>query len=63
MAVRLTTDIQRFLDDTVFLAALFDAPGLDGGASSRLIKLRDMSADVYNVDTLYILAVSDAIRE
>ena len=26
LAVRLTTEVQRFLDDTVFLAALFDAP-------------------------------------
>ena len=26
LAVRLTTEIQRFLDDTVFLAALFEAP-------------------------------------
>jgi hypothetical protein len=26
LAVRLTTEIQRYLDDTVFLAALFDAP-------------------------------------
>jgi amino acid adenylation domain-containing protein len=26
LAVRLTTEIQRFLDDAVFLAALFDAP-------------------------------------
>ena len=26
LAVRLTTEVQRYLDDTVFLAALFDAP-------------------------------------
>ncbi len=26
LAVRLTTEIQRYLDDTIFLAALFDAP-------------------------------------
>jgi acyl carrier protein len=26
LAVRLTTEIQRMLDDTVFLAAIFDAP-------------------------------------
>ena len=44
-------------------AVLFDAPGLDGGRSSRLIKLRDMSADVYNVDTLYILAASEAAAQ
>ena len=39
-------------------AVLFDRPGLDVGASG-LIKLRDMHADFYNVDTLYILAVSE----
>ncbi|MDP6150531.1 MAG: amino acid adenylation domain-containing protein, partial [Gammaproteobacteria bacterium] len=28
LAVRLTTEVQRYLDDTVFLAALFDAPSI-----------------------------------
>ena len=40
-------------------AVLFDRPGLDGRGMG-LIKLRDMPADVYNVDTLYILAASEA---
>jgi amino acid adenylation domain-containing protein len=29
LAVRLTTEVQRYLDDTVFLAALFDAPTIE----------------------------------
>jgi amino acid adenylation domain-containing protein len=29
LAVRLTTEVQRYLDDTVFLAALFDAPTVE----------------------------------
>ena len=40
-------------------AVLCDRPGLDVGTSG-LIKLRDMHADFYNVDTLYILAASEA---
>ena len=38
---------------------MFDRPGLDGRGMG-LIKLRDMPADVYNVDTLYILAANAA---
>jgi hypothetical protein len=41
-------------------AVLFDAPGLISRANSHLIKLRDMNADIYNVDTLYILAADEA---
>ena len=41
-------------------AVLFDAPNLAGGSwMSGLIKLRDMAANIYNVDTLYILAVDE----
>ena len=43
-------------------AVLFDRPGLDTGGSG-LIKLRDMHADFYNVDTLYILATSAAAAQ
>ena len=43
-------------------AVLFDRPGLDVGTSG-LIKLRDMHADFYNVDTLYILAASEAASQ
>ncbi|MEJ2139889.1 MAG: amino acid adenylation domain-containing protein, partial [Gammaproteobacteria bacterium] len=32
LAVRLTTEVQRYLDDTVFLAALFDAPTVESYA-------------------------------
>lgn len=42
-------------------AVLFDTYGLatDRGLPARLIKLRDMAANDYNADTLYILAVSE----
>ena len=43
-------------------AVLFDRQGLDGRGMG-LIKLRDMPADVYNVDTLYILAASAAASQ
>ena len=33
LAVRLTTEVQRYLDDAVFLAALFDAPTVAGYAA------------------------------
>lgn len=43
-------------------AVLFDTYGLatDRGLPARLIKLRDMAANDYNADTLYILAVHEA---
>jgi hypothetical protein len=43
-------------------AVLFDRPGLDAGGSG-LIKLRDIPADSYNVDTLYILAAGAAAAQ
>ena len=41
-------------------AVLFDTYGLatDRGLPARLLKLRDMAANDYNADTLYILAVN-----
>jgi hypothetical protein len=41
-------------------AVLFDTYGLatDHGLPARLLKLRDMAANDYNADTLYILAVN-----
>src|SRR5919197_2759642 len=43
-------------------AVLFDTYGLatDRGLPARLLKLRDMASNDYNVDTLYILAVNEA---
>jgi hypothetical protein len=42
-------------------AVLFDTNALTGGGGmSGLIKLRDLAANFYNVDTLYILAVDEA---
>jgi hypothetical protein len=43
-------------------AVLFDTYGLatDRGLPARLVKLRDMAANDYNADTLYILAVDAA---
>jgi hypothetical protein len=42
-------------------AVVFDTNALTGGGGlSGLIKLRDMAADCYNVDTLYILAIDEA---
>ena len=43
-------------------AVLFDTYGLatDHGLPARLLKLRDMAANDYNADTLYILAVDAA---
>jgi hypothetical protein len=42
-------------------AVLFDTNALTGGSGlSGLIKLRDLAADCYNVDTLYVLAVDEA---
>ena len=44
---------------------LFDTYGLatDRGLPARLIKLRDMAANDYNADTLYILAVNEAAAQ
>jgi hypothetical protein len=43
-------------------AVLFDTYGLatDRGLPARLMKLRDLAANDYNADTLYILAVHEA---
>jgi hypothetical protein len=43
-------------------AALFDTYGLatDRGLPARLLKLRDIPYNDYNVDTLYLLAVNEA---
>jgi hypothetical protein len=46
-------------------AVLFDTYGLatDHGLPTRLLKLRDMPYNDYNVDTLYILAVNAAAAQ
>ena len=46
-------------------AVLFDTYGLatDRGLPARLLKLRDMAANDYNADTLYILAVDAAAAQ
>ncbi|MBI4789564.1 MAG: hypothetical protein HY782_21245 [Chloroflexi bacterium] len=45
-------------------AVLFDTHGLSGHSGmSGPIKLRDMAENLYNVDTLYILAVSQNSAE
>ena len=54
---RVLADLLTYRRD--WQAVLFDTYGLatDRGLPARLIKLRDMAANDYNVDTLYILAV------
>ncbi len=46
-------------------AVLLDTLGLDGDGVgfAQLIKLRDMKGNFYNVDTLYVLAVSEAAAQ
>lgn len=45
-------------------AVLFDAYGLVGGSFiGNLVKLRDLADDIYNVDTLYILAVDESAAQ
>ncbi len=45
-------------------AVLFDTNALAGGGGlSGLIKLRDLTENIYNVDTLYILAVDEAAAQ
>ena len=45
-------------------AVLFDTHALAGGGGlSGLIKLRDLAENIYNVDTLYILAVDEAAAQ
>ena len=41
-------------------AVLFDTGLVSSGESCGLIKLRDMAENIYNVDTLYILAVNES---
>ena len=44
-----------------WLAVVFDTYGLaaDRGLPARLLKLRDLADNVYNADTLYLLAVDE----